>query len=231
MDPQLPQWHLPMHPVDKHDKIHMCHDARAGVDGICLNDFLLGGPNLINPLVDILTRFREHPIAFMTDISGFFHQIHVDERDRQVFRYLWFKDQSCQEIFIKQFLSHIFGAGSSTLVTAVVLHYHADKICPFFPNNVSRLIRKNIYVDDCTGGGRNVQQAKTLKQNLKEAMKQGGFSLGKWQSNAPELVDDEKGDAIQAIADNAEPDVTKVPGVSWDSKNDNFVFQRKWKRL
>ena len=56
-------------------------------------------------------------------------------------------------------------------------------------------------------------------------MKQGGFSLGKWQSNAPELVDDEKGDAIKAIADNAEPDVTKVPGVSWDSKNDNFVFQ------
>ena len=68
-------------------------------------------------------------------------------------------------------------------------------------------------------------QAKTLKQNLKEAMKQGGFSLGKWQSNSPELVDDEEGDAIKAIADNAEPDVTKVLGVSWDSKNDNFVFQ------
>ena len=84
---------------------------------------------------------------------------------------------------------------------------------------------KNIYVDDCAGGGRNVQQAKTLKQNLKEAMKQGGFSLGKWQSNAPELVDDEEGDAIKAIADNAEPDVTKVLGVSWDSKNNNFVFQ------
>ena len=70
-----------------------------------------------------------------------------------------------------------------------------------------------------------MQQAKTLMQNLKEAMKQGGFSLGKWQSNSPELVDDEEGDAIKAIADNAKPDVTKVLGVSWDSKNDNFVFQ------
>ena len=56
-------------------------------------------------------------------------------------------------------------------------------------------------------------------------MKQGGFSLGKWPSNAPELVDEEEGDAIKAIADNAKPDVTKVLGVSWDSKNNNFVFQ------
>ena len=50
-------------------------------------------------------------------------------------------------------------------------------------------------------------------------MKQGGFSLGKWQSNAPELIDDEEGEAIKAIADNAEP-----LSMSWDSKNDNFVF-------
>ena len=88
MDPQLPRWHLPMHAVDKYNKIRMCHDAHAGVDGTCLNDFLLSGPNLINPLVDILMRFREHPIAFMTDISAFFHNIRVNERDRQVFRYL-----------------------------------------------------------------------------------------------------------------------------------------------
>ena len=105
------------------------------------------------------------------------------------------------------------------------MRYHADKIRPFFPDDVWRLIRKNIYMDDCAGGGRNIQQAKTLKQNLKEAMRQGGFSLGKWQSNAPELIDNEEGKAIKAIADNAKPDMTKVLGVSWDSKNDNLCFQ------
>ena len=51
-------------------------------------------------------------------------------------------------------------------------------------------------------------------------MEQGGFSLGKWQSNPPELIDNEEGEAIKAIADNAKPF-----GVSWDSNNDNFVFQ------
>ena len=56
-------------------------------------------------------------------------------------------------------------------------------------------------------------------------MRLGGFQLGKWQSNAPELVDDEEGDAIKAISDATEENVTKVLGVSWDSKNDNFVFQ------
>ena len=129
--------------VNKYGKIRMCHDAHAGVNGVCLNDFLLGGPNLINPLTDILTRFREHPIAFMTDICGFFHNIRVDERDREVFRYLWFKDEGCREMFIKQFLLRIFGAGSSLVVTSFVLRYHADKIRHFFPDNVWQMLRKS----------------------------------------------------------------------------------------
>ena len=225
MDPKIPRWYLPMHAVDKYGKIRMCHDARAGVNGVCLNDFLLGGPNLINPLTDILTRFREHPIAFMTDICGFFHNIRVDERDREVFRYLWFKDENCKEMFIKQFLSHIFGAGSSSVVTSFVLRYHADKIRHLFPDDVWQTLRNNFYVDDGQGGGRTVASAMKLKTNLKEAMRLGGFQLGKWQSNAPELMDDEEVDAIKAISDGDELNVTKVLGVSWDSKADEFIFQ------
>ena len=29
MDPEIPRWYLPMHAVDKYNKIRMCHDARA----------------------------------------------------------------------------------------------------------------------------------------------------------------------------------------------------------
>ena len=144
MDPKIPRWYLPMHPVEKHGKTQMCHNARASVNGICLNDMLLGGPNLINPLPDILIGFREHKIAFMTDIQGFFHNILVDKKDREVFRYLWFKDEKMLKVFIKQFLSHIFGAGSSSVVTSFVVRYHANKIRHLFPNNVYQTIRRRL---------------------------------------------------------------------------------------
>ena len=160
MDPNLPRWFLPMHAVDKYNKICMFQNVRAGINGTCLYNFLFGGPNLITPLINILKRFGKQPITFMTDISALFHNIHVDKRDRQVFRYLWFKDETCREMFIKQFLSHIFGPGSSTVVTAFVLRYHADKICPFFPDNVWRTMRKNIYMDDCAGGRQNAIKQK-----------------------------------------------------------------------
>ena len=80
-----PRWYLPIHVVEKGQKTRICHDARASVKGTCLNDLLLGGPNLINSMWSILLAFREKKIAFMMDIAAFFHQVLVDERDADVF--------------------------------------------------------------------------------------------------------------------------------------------------
>ena len=49
-----PRWSMPLHVVIKHGKWRVCHDARAATGEICLNDLLLGGPNIINPLAQIL---------------------------------------------------------------------------------------------------------------------------------------------------------------------------------
>ena len=85
-----PRWYLPIHVVEKNNKTRICHDARANVRGIALNDLLLRTPNLLNSLPAILLSFRTKKIAFMTDIAQFFHQVLVDERDADVFRYFWF---------------------------------------------------------------------------------------------------------------------------------------------
>ena len=52
-----PRWYLPLHIVELRGKTRVCHDARAATDGICLNDLLVGGPNLMNSLMDTLMRF------------------------------------------------------------------------------------------------------------------------------------------------------------------------------
>ena len=54
-----PRWNTPLHVVIKRGKTRVCHDARAATGGYCLNDFLLGGPNIINSLAEILLYARK----------------------------------------------------------------------------------------------------------------------------------------------------------------------------
>ena len=88
-------WYLPHHGVSssaKSDKLRIVFDCAAKYRGVSLNDKVLQGPDLTNKLVGVLMRFREEPIALMADIECMFYQVSVAPRDRNVLRYLWWKD-------------------------------------------------------------------------------------------------------------------------------------------
>ena len=44
---------------------------------LSLNINLMSGPDLINQIVDVLTRFREEPTVIMGDIESIFEQVMV----------------------------------------------------------------------------------------------------------------------------------------------------------
>merc|ERR1739842_81621 len=185
-----PRWYLPIHVDEKKPgKTRVCHDGRAPVGGVCLNDLLLGGPNLMNPLPEVLMHFQSHRVAFMVDIVAFFHQVLVDERDVDAFRYFWWADEQCQKIVLKRFKAHIFGSGASSCVTSFVLRHHADAVKDLFPPVIHDLIRHLFYVDDGSAGADDLQSALAIKADLIAAMRLGGFELSKWKSNFPELAD------------------------------------------
>ena len=70
----------------------MVFDCSAKYQGTRLNYHLLQGPDLINNLNGILIRFRQHHIALMCDVEKMFHQLHVNEPDRDYLCFLWWKD-------------------------------------------------------------------------------------------------------------------------------------------
>ena len=43
------QWRPPGHLVYQNGKWRFCHDGRAAIDGICLNEELIGALNLLTP--------------------------------------------------------------------------------------------------------------------------------------------------------------------------------------
>ena len=80
-------WYLPhyavVHPA-KPGKVHVVFEYR----GRSLNDQLLQGPDLTNPLVRVLTGFGQEPIAIMSDIKAMFHQVRVRSNDCDALRFL-----------------------------------------------------------------------------------------------------------------------------------------------
>ncbi|GBN40887.1 hypothetical protein AVEN_240861-1, partial [Araneus ventricosus] len=74
-------------------KIRPVFDASAKQkNGSSLNSCLEKGPNLVELIPSILSRFRLGTFGVIADIKKAFFQISIDDKDRDYLRYLWFEN-------------------------------------------------------------------------------------------------------------------------------------------
>ena len=99
-----------MHP-HKPGKVRRVFNGAANCHGQSLNSALLAGPDLLQSLINILSRFHQHPLAVSVDIEGMFLQIGVIPRDR---RFLW-REHPAAEIAVFQYVRRIFGSEDSPI--------------------------------------------------------------------------------------------------------------------
>ncbi|XP_078486498.1 uncharacterized protein LOC144744976 [Ciona intestinalis] len=146
-------WYLPHHPVmnpHKPDKLRVVFDCAAQHHGISINQVLMQGPDLVNSLVGVLTRFRREPVALVADIEGMFHQVRVAQRDRDSLRFWWWPggDTSLEPAAYRMKV-HLFGATSSPSCASFCLRQAATDFGGEFDPRVATVIKDNFYVDDC----------------------------------------------------------------------------------
>ena len=113
------EWYLPHHPVvipNKRGKVCAVINGAAKFHGASLNKSLLTGPDLLQNLIYVLLRFRQHPFAVSANIEGMFLQDGVLPCDQPSLRFLWRYDPT-SNVVVHQYTRHIFGAKDSPICT------------------------------------------------------------------------------------------------------------------
>ena len=149
---EQPVWYLPHHPVThplKPGKVRVVFDCAARYRGTSSNQQLLQGPDLTNPLVGVLIRSRQEPVAMAADIEAMFHQVYADPQDRDVLRFLWWTNGDLQkEPEEYRMVKHLFGATSSPSCANFCLQKTALTYQEEFDPNTIQTVMRNMYVDD-----------------------------------------------------------------------------------
>ena len=92
------------------ENVESCLTYQPNTKGVCLNDMLMKGPDLVTNLIDILLRFRQHRVAAVADVEKMFHQVRVRPSDGPAFRSIWHDPGSTQPPDVYQMDVHLFGA-------------------------------------------------------------------------------------------------------------------------
>ena len=129
------------------------------------------------------------------DIEAMFLQVQVPPEDAKCLRFVWRENQS-DEITTYEYTRHIFGAKDSPTCANYALQRTAMDDEEEFPV-ASRIVKRNFSMDDFLYSAGNIQDAKSLKQNLISLLQKGGFKLSKWQSNVKELC--EKDSDVESV--------------------------------
>ena len=220
------EWYLPHHPVvnpKKPGKVRRVLNGAAKFHGASLNKSLLTGPDLLQNLIYVLLRFRQHPFAVSTDIEGMFLQVGVLPCDQPSLRFLWREDPTSNDV-VHQYTRHIFGAKDSPTCANYALQRTArDNAKEYL--EAAKAVLENFYMDDYLESVESLDRALIRSKELVHLLHLGGFKLTKFVSNVSDLAD-----RIDGSAQSTEPKVIvsskeesmHVLGLKWDHSNDTL---------
>lgn len=147
--------------------------------GISLNDLLLKGPDVLNPIRAVLLRFREERHAALGDIKKMYNSVWLEEREMHLHRFLW-RDSPGEEISEYVITRVNIGDRPAGCIAQVAMRETAS-----LPNFVHlederRVIEEDSYVDDLLTSHNDLDRLGKITERVEEILKAGGFFLKPW---------------------------------------------------
>ena len=217
-------FYMPMHGVRKvtstTTKLRVVFDASAKTtSGLSYNDTLATGPMLHMSLDKILMRFRMHRVALTGDVQKMYREIMLAPDDQNYHRFLW---RAQVEDPVTEFCMNrvTFGVTASHVAVQTLQQTGSDfgGGCPVAVDHIN----KSFYVDDLLAGSNSIEGALELQRDLSRILSEGGFTLRKFRSSAPQVIEEIPSDLVEPMPkldfmDNHTSKYPKALGIGWNS--------------
>lgn len=206
-------YYTPHHGVLSAAKFRVVFNASAKTtSGVSLNEAQLVGEKLQHDLFIILMNFRKYRHGITADIEKMYRQVLVHPDDQKYQKILWrAREQDPIKTFRLKTVTYGQACAPHCAIRALVQCASDNEIQ--FPRGAS-IIKNCFYVDDLLTGADNLQEARTIEQEVTAVLKTGGFNITKWKINGEfadrELSDQEDGSVL---------------GLFWNLKSDHFFYK------
>ena len=186
-------WYLPhfdiYHPK-KPNQVRVVFDCSAVFCNESLNRNLLQGPDQLNSLVAVCTRFRKDDVALTCDVEQMFHSFYVNPASRDFLHFLWFENNDLNGPIVEFRMNvHLIGAISSPAVANYCLHKTAEDGRAQFGDKAADFLRRNFCVDDGLTSVPTVPEAIKLIEDSQALCTSAKLRLHKFASNRKDVLE------------------------------------------
>ncbi|XP_058792183.1 uncharacterized protein LOC131664808 [Phymastichus coffea] len=217
--------HFGVENPNKPGRVRLVFDAAEKTQGVSMNDLLDTGPDLLESLLGVLTRFRQYPYAVKADIKDMYLRVRVIDRDRDSQRFLYRGANRTREPDEWEMTCLIFGSKSSPCSALYVKNTNAERFSRLKPT-AANSIKRNSYMDDYLASGIDENEMKKLVHDVTLINSEANFELHGWASNENSIVEPVRDDSklqsgeIASLCNTEE----RVLGLYWDRDSDDLRF-------
>ena len=213
--------------------------------GLSMNDLLLKGPDVLNPVRAVLLRFRKGVYAALGDIKKMYNSVWLEDLEMHLHRFLW---RDTEDGDIEEYAITRVNIGDRPAGCIAQLAMRETANLPMFAHlkEERRILEEDSYVDDVLTSHNDLEKLDENTKKVEEILKAGGFFLKPWvrsgQSGRQEHVPRKPGaltDRVLILPNQMKEGDNKALGVGYLVESDklypmtsiNFSKRRKKMRV
>lgn len=147
--------------------------------GVSMNDLLLKGPDVLNPIRAVLLRFRQGVHAALGDIKKMYNSVWLEEREMHLHRFLW-RDSPEEEIGEYAITRVNIGDKPAGCIAQLAMKETASLPNFIHLEDERRVIEEDSYVDDLLTSHNDLNRLDQITAGVEKVLKAGGFFLKPW---------------------------------------------------
>lgn len=210
--------------------------------GTSMNDLLLKGPDVLNPIRAVLLRFRRGVHAALGDIKKMYNSVWLEDLEVHLHRFLW---RDTEDGELEEYAITRVNIGDRPAGCIAQLAMRETAKLPMFTHleEERRILEEDSYVDDVLTSHNDLEKLDKSTAGVEKILKAGGFFLKPWvrsgQSGRDMLAPERPANKFLILPNQRREEDDKALGVGYLVESDklypmtsvNFSKRRKKMRV